>query len=177
MRNRVEKGGDRFMRRLYVVTAVILAAALMQGCGFHLRGQVKLPPSLSAPYVESTDPVLKTQVEDMLRFSGSNPVTGADVATAVVKLFDVKYERVVRTVDNRGKATSYVLNYTASYSAADKSGKTLVGPQSVNVQRDYNFDATQVLAKEGEEAFLRHDMERDAAQQIVRQLAAGAASG
>lgn len=160
------------MKRLYVATAMILTATLMQGCGFHLRGKVNLPPSLSEPYVSSTDADLKAQVEDMLRFSGSKPMTGPNGATAVIKLFDVQYQRLVRTVDARGKATSYVLSYKASYSATDNAGKALVAPQSVSEQRDYNFSASEVLAKEGEETFLRQDMERDAAQQIVRQLAA-----
>jgi outer membrane lipopolysaccharide assembly protein LptE/RlpB len=43
-------------------------------------------------------------------------------------------------------------------------------PQTVKVQRDHQFDRLNVLAKEREEQELRREMQRDAAQQILRRL-------
>jgi LPS-assembly lipoprotein len=143
-----------------------------QGCGFHLRGQVSLPPAFASTYVKSTDAALQTQVEEVLRISGTRPVSSATGATAIVNISDVQYEPVVRTVDERGKVSGYLLTYSVSYGAVDAAGNTLLDSQRIHLQRDYNFDPEQVLAKESEELFLRQDMEKDAAQQIVRQLGA-----
>jgi outer membrane lipopolysaccharide assembly protein LptE/RlpB len=48
--------------------------------------------------------------------------------------------------------------------------KLLSEPQTVKVQRDHQFDRLNVLAKEREERELRNEMQRDAAQQILRHL-------
>ncbi len=160
------------MKRLFAILSISLTIALVQGCGFQLRGKFELPASLSALYVESRDASLNAEIEDMLRSSGNSPVRVEDSATAILKLFNVQYGRTVRTVDTRGKATGYVLNYSLDFNVMDRAGKTLLATRNVSLQRDYNYDSTQVLIKESEERYLRRDMKKDAALQIVRQLAA-----
>lgn len=151
--------------------AVVIVTGLMQGCGFHLRGVVTLPASVSVVHVSSTDQALQTQVEETLRISGAKVVPQAADATAVVNIADVKFGRTVRTIDTRGKVTGYLLSYTANFNVKSTAGKTLLDSEALGVERDYNYDSTQVLAKEGEEKFLRGEMERDVAQRIVRRLA------
>jgi LPS-assembly lipoprotein len=158
--------------RNIAITLIIGLAVALQACGFHLRGHVALPPAFDATYVKSTDAALQNQIEEVLRVSGTRPAHSAAGATAILNITDVRYEPVVRTVDARGKVSGYLLTYTVSYGAVDAAGKTLLKDQRLELQRDYNFDPEQVLAKESEESFLRRDMEKDAAQQIVRQLGA-----
>jgi LPS-assembly lipoprotein len=64
-----------------------------------------------------------------------------------------------------------VLSYATRFNVQNKAGEMLFNTRNVALQRDYNFDPTQVLAKEQEETYLRRDMQRDVAQQILRQLA------
>jgi LPS-assembly lipoprotein len=159
------------MKRLGIILTISVAIALLQGCGFHLRGQVKLSSQISPLYVESSDPELAKQLEEALSASGNDAVESKGGAAAVLRLFDVRYERVIRTVDTRGKATGYVLSYATRFNVQNKAGEMLFNTRNVALQRDYNFDPTQVLAKEQEETYLRRDMQRDVAQQILRQLA------
>jgi len=158
------------MKRLFA--ALLLSALVVQACGFHLRGTFNLPPSMKTVYVKSEDAALGVQVEQLLKQSGSSVIDESGTNAAIVKITNVNYERDVSTVDTRGKVTGYLLVLTASYSANDAAGKRLLREQRVRVQRDYRFDPEQVLVKEGEEEFLRQDMRSDAAQQIVRQIAA-----
>jgi LPS-assembly lipoprotein len=45
-------------------------------------------------------------------------------------------------------------------------------PQVIEQRRDYSYDDTQLLAKEGEEARLYNDMRSDASREILRRLSA-----
>jgi LPS-assembly lipoprotein len=160
------------MKRIFA--ALILSTVIVQACGFHLRGTFSLPPSMKTVYVKSADAALGAKVEELLKQSGSIIATATGESAAIVRITDVNLARDVSTVDPRGKVTGYMLVLSASYAVDDAAGKSLLRRQSLRVQRDYSFDAEQVLAKEGEEEFLRQDMESDAAQQIVRQMAATA---
>lgn len=149
----------------------LLSASLLTGCGFHLRGKVEIPPELSSMHVQGTkDRQLVTRIEQALRQNGVNVVSGADGAKAVLNITNAKSTRTVSTLDARGKATGYVLNYLVTYSVIAKDGKSLLKPSSVSLRRDFNFDSTQVLQKEGEAKFLINDMRDEATQRILSKL-------
>lgn len=154
-----------------ITSALALAALLvLSGCGFHLRGKVDLPESMSSVFVKGSEPDLILQLEDMLTFSGADVMTSPQGAKAIVDLTRVDYRREVRTQDARGLATGYQLIYNVEFKVIDQGGKTLIDDGKVNVRRTINFDATQVLQAEQEENFLRAEMRKDAALRILRQL-------
>lgn len=159
------------MRRLPIILTIVLVAGVLSSCGFHLRGQVRLADAVSKVYIKSPDPRLAREVEDQLRASGYEPA-GAGGASAIVDVLRADYFRNVRSVDARGKATGYRLRYEVDFRVRGAGGKTLLDTQYIRQERDYNFDPTQILAKESEEAYLRDDMVKDVARQILRQLAA-----
>jgi len=154
------------MRR--TVYLLLMGTVLLSACGFHLRGNISLPPSMETVRITSPDGDLRTYLADALDFSGAT-VTEGD-AGALVDVVDVRFERRVRTVDNRGLATSYTLHYAVDFRVKDASGATLLDTATINQRRDFNFDSTQVLQKTHEADFLRDDMRRAAAQQILRRI-------
>lgn len=149
----------------------ILGAVLVQGCGFHLRGRVDLAPVMRTLYVDSGERELTDQLKEALMTSGSEIVEDPDVATAILRMQEVEYERIVRTIDTRGKVNGYTLEYTARFMVEDTAGETLYSEAAVQVQRNFDFDPTQVLQAENEEESLREDMRDDLVQQILRRLA------
>jgi LPS-assembly lipoprotein len=54
----------------------------------------------------------------------------------------------------------------------DAKGKPLVPATDIAMSRDMTYSDTQVLAKAEEEKLLYRDMQNDAAQQILRRMAA-----
>lgn len=150
---------------------VVLAVSLLQGCGFHLRGKVDLPAALSVVYVKVKGfPALESELKDALRENGVEVMPSPSESSSTVDLFKVLFERQVRTVDTRGKTTGYVLNYTVNFSVEDAGGELLLDRGVVRLRRNFDFDSTQVLQAEEEEAFLREDMEQEIALQILRRL-------
>lgn len=163
-----------FPRVLLVVLTLSLGA-----CGFHLRGTASsaLPETLSHLRVTMADsrakyPAVLVEVRNALQ--GIAGVTLADYQeqAPLLTLFGEFFETQVVAVDRGGRATAYLLNYKVSFKLADAQGKEWVPAQTVKLQREYTFDRLNVLAKEREEDFLKLEMQRDAAQQILRRLAA-----
>lgn len=146
----------------------LVAAALVAGCGFHLRGQLPLPEQLKVIAVSGTDPDFTDQMVKALEASGAEVVDEA-AARSVLDLYNVEFSRKVRTIDTRGKVTGYILRYDLSYRVVDDEGQEL-RDTTMAMQRDYNFEPEQVLQAEEEEESLREDMVEKLIQRIMRQL-------
>jgi LPS-assembly lipoprotein len=145
-------------------------------CGFHLRGtgKVEMPAALSVmqvrvegnllenhPLLVAVKNALRTQTDVQIQESGDAPR---------LLLYGELSDSRVLSVTSAGNVDEYLLKYEVSFRLADVDNKLLSEPQTVKVQRDHQFDRLNVLAKEREEQELRREMQRDAAQQILRRL-------
>lgn len=146
----------------------VAAAALVAGCGFHLRGQLPLPEQLKVIAVTGTDRDFMDEMVDALEASGAEVVDEA-AARSVLELYDVQFNRNVRTIDTRGKVTGYNLRYDISYRVVDEEGQEL-RDTTLSLRRDYNFEPEQVLQAEEEEESLRENMVEALVRRIMRQL-------
>ncbi len=157
---------------------LLLAACSLSllSCGFHLRGtgKVETPAALSVlqvrvegnllenhPLLAAMKNALRTQTDIQVQESGDAPR---------LLLYGEQSDSRVLSVTSAGKVDEYLLKYEVSFRLVDVDNKLLSEPQTVKVQRDHQFDRLNVLAKEREEQELRRDMQRDAAQQILRRL-------
>ena len=82
---------------------LLLSAAVLSACGFHLRGKLPLADSIKVIAVESSDLGLRDSMVDALKGSGATVVVDPAVAKAVLDLHQVDFKRTVRTIDSRGK--------------------------------------------------------------------------
>lgn len=156
-----------------ILTLAICAS--LSACGFHLRGKLPIPDSINVIAVKSDDKALRRLLVDALSFSGATVVQSEADALALLDLRKVKYDRQVRTIDERGKVTGYILKYRINFVVTSASGDSL-RESTVVTRRDFNFDPDLVLQAEIEEESLRHDMLTDLTQQILRQMATITAS-
>jgi LPS-assembly lipoprotein len=151
-----------------LILTLALCASL-SACGFHLRGKLPIPDSINVIAVKSDDKELRRTLVDALSFSGATVVQSEADALALLDLRKVKYDRKVRTIDERGKVTGYILEYRVNFAVTSASGDSL-RESTVVTRRDFNFDPDLVLQAEIEEESLRQDMLSDLTQQILRQL-------
>ena len=157
-----------------LILTLALCASL-SACGFHLRGKLPIPDSINVIAVKSEDNELRRILVDALSFSGATVVQSEADALALLDLHKVKYDRKVRTIDERGKVTGYILEYRVNFAVTSASGDSL-RESTVVTRRDFNFDPDLVLQAEIEEESLRKDMLSDLTQQILRQLSTITAS-
>ena len=147
----------------------LILSVSLTACGFHLRGQLPIPEEINVINVKSSERDLQSRLVDALSFSGATVVGSATDALAVLDLRNVRYDRTVRTIDDRGKVNGYTLQYIVNFTVVDADGDTL-RESTVVTQRDFNFDPDLVLQAEIEEESLREDMLTDLTQQILRQI-------
>jgi LPS-assembly lipoprotein len=162
--------------RLVVLTIAAGGLALLAGCGFQLRGG-DAAPAWPARFqrIAIADSAGQEDIAALLRYRlidryGVEVVEAGDVPVVRIRMTDLG--RRVLVVDSFGKASAYLLRYRVDFAVDDARGAALVPAQSIQVQRDFSFSASSVLAKEAEERRLRAAMTQDALDQVVRRLAA-----
>jgi LPS-assembly lipoprotein len=165
--------------RASVATLYLVLCALyvsLASCGFHLRGtgKVEMPAALSVLQVRMEGNLLENNpllvaVKNALRIQTDVQVQESGDAPRLMLYGELSDSRVL-SVTSAGNVDEYLLIYEVSFRLADVDNKPLSEPQTVKVHRDHQFDRLNVLAKEREEQELRRDMQRDAAQQILRRL-------
>jgi len=163
-------------RTIYLRALVaLLAAALVAGCGFRMRGS---DGSYNMPFhsiylaFPDTSP-LGTELKRNLR-ADKRVAIEPDAAKAEA-LFDVLAEsrgKSILSLNSLGRVREYLLTYTLTFRVRDAQGRELLGPTEITLKRNLAFSEQQVLAKEAEEALLYRDMQSDIVQQIMRRLAA-----
>jgi LPS-assembly lipoprotein len=153
-----------------IVLIFLLTASLVSGCGFQLRGTITLPDSIRTVSVTSPDAKLRDALVSSLESNNVIIVNSPTADSALIKISEADFGREVRTIDERGKSTGFVLILRASYEVLDSTGKELVKPSITTARRDYNFDQEQLLSATREEELLRDEMREDVAQSILRKM-------
>lgn len=156
------------MRRSFLV--LLLGVTLLAGCGFQLRGAINLPESIKSVYIISPDTKLRDDIADSLEANQILVVNDSTAGSAVIEVFEADYRREISTLDERGKATGYVLIYNASFMVRDSAGKALVPRSRTAARRDYSFNPDQLLSAEREEELLRDEMRGEVTYAILRKM-------
>lgn len=149
--------------------ALLTVISLLSSCGFHLRGNIPLPEGIKNMFIDAPSGTFKDKLEEVVENGGAVMASSPKSADVVLKVTKASSNRVVGTLDERGKADSYTLYFSVSYVLTDAKGKQL-RDASLRESRQYNFDPELVIESESEEAELLSNMEEDIALRIVRQL-------
>jgi len=159
-------------RRKFLTAMTALSATLVAGCGFKLRGPQALP--FETLYV-GVDPNSEFGAALRRQIATSGTTTTVEVreaGDARLEVLRTARTRDILSLSGAGKVREYQLNQSIMFRVVDRSGVELLPATSIAARREYNFDDTQVIAKEQEEALLWRDMENDLLQQLMRRLAA-----
>jgi len=154
--------------------------SLLSACGFHLRGAYRLPASMTTTYVDAANEnsELVRSLKRALQASDIHLVDSTQQAGAILRLFDERRTRRVISVDSRGRAREYALSYQVSFQLLATQQEPQQEPQqehakqTLKLERDFLFDAEDVLGKGREEATLIRDMQQDMVRLIMLRLQA-----
>lgn len=151
--------------------AALCAALALASCGFQLRGSQTLPyESVYVNVPRSSD--LRLLLARTIEMQGnSRVVENPELAQARLTVTREEREKSILTLDAAGQVREFLLRYRIAYVVDDGKGTVLVPEKELALAREVTFNASLVLAKEFEDELLYRDMQRDAAQQIVRRLA------
>ena len=154
-----------------------VAVLLLGGCGFHFAGSRPLPPALASVYIDVVTPysVSKPPIEAALRSRllrrGARVVGSLGAARTILRITELTESREVLSVDPFGKAVEFKLTTRLRYDVSE-TGREPLAPDTMQVSRDYSFNAQQVLAKEAEEQRLQAFMQDELAELLLLRLEA-----
>lgn len=156
-----------------VVVATVLVA-LCAGCGFHLRQEATLPPSMQRMHIEIGDPLsaLGRDLAKALPRSGVVVVEEVEPGVAVLNITANSFHTDVLSVSGRARANEYTIRYHVEFNVTDAAGATIVPTQVIELTRNFTFDASQALGISAETDLLTAELERDMVQTLLRRLEA-----
>ena len=160
-------------RTLAAWMALALAATLLQGCGFALRGApnyvfetVAVTPERSGGVAAELSRLLGSRMRPAATPEGAIP------PDAIIEVLSESRQKVVVGLNAAGLVREFELRLAVRFSVRTPKGKVLIEPTDIRLERSVSFNEATVLSKETEEVMLNRDMQTDAVQQIVRRLAA-----
>jgi LPS-assembly lipoprotein len=159
------------VNKLLKHTLVFFLLPLLASCGFHLRGDIELPPQWRELHLVSASPhsELSTSVRENFEF---NDIRWVEPATAnfVLYLGNEKFERRNLTIDRDAQASQYELELSTTLRITDRAGNVLLPEASVKTLKVMTADPDNITGKVEESRLLQREMRADLVQQIMRRV-------
>jgi LPS-assembly lipoprotein len=154
----------------FTKSLMLLLALSLVACGFHLRGEAKMPFSTIFIEAANSNSLLIGELRRLLVANHIQLVSKPDQADMVLNISLELPEKQILTLGGSGRVSEFQLRYRVSLRAYDQQQRVWLAADDLQLSRDFSYDDTQILAKEAEEAQLYQYMRSDMAQQIMRRL-------
>lgn len=149
-----------------------LLAILLTGCGFHLRGSLPASGAAKSIFVRGMNhnhPFYQN-FSQVLTYSGGSLADSVEHAGAVIQILRAGHDRRPITLSKQGLANTFDLSYRVEYEVLSPKGEKLLQKQELEIRRDYFNDQTYPLGQAEEEGQMRQEMEKEAAQALLRRV-------
>jgi LPS-assembly lipoprotein len=163
------------MSRLVKLSFLPMLALLLAGCGFHLRQSVALPPSMQHIHLAvNNGGDLQRNLARALRNSGITveDAPGPGVAELAVPLASFSTDTL--SISGGARITEYSVHYQVRFSVADGAGKSLLPEQTIQMSREYSYDATNTIGNDAQVEEIQRSLIDDMVQSILFRLQAAA---
>lgn len=151
----------------YLPSALLLLSLLLNGCGWHLRGMDSHQgPGALHLVPEERFSALTLAMREAMRLSGVGDEAGAQLQ---LHLGREELEKRVVAVTSIGSPAQYEMSLSARYSYKILGESRVTLPQTLSVERVFDFDPSSTVAKREEENTLLEEMRRDLARRILQQ--------
>ena len=163
-------------RRIFMASlAAGTASAALSACGFALRKAPDFAFSTLFSGLPESSPLgveLRRSLNATRKVRVISDVRQISEAQVILDVLSDQREKVVLSLNSNGQVREFQLRLRFRFKLRTLGGKELIPETELLLQREINFNETQVLAKEAEEALLYRDMQSDIVQQLMRRLAA-----
>ena len=149
----------------------IMLTSVLMSCGFHLRGHTDIPMQAMPVFLYTDDGYhdLRRNLQALLKQNDVSITANKSVAATTIKVNKMNLSKRVVSVDSLGRAREYLLTTVVDFTIAHQGVGAI---KSIQVSRDVDYDANNILAYDKEEATTIKDMNADIARLIMLQLQA-----
>ncbi|MEG3768215.1 LPS assembly lipoprotein LptE [Alteromonas sp. 14N.309.X.WAT.G.H12] len=162
------------MHKLLIRLCLFTALLSLTSCGFHLRGNQVLPPSVNFVAMASTQAhsplarALKKRLKVYSIEAGTVAESPSMNTSVLINIEPEKLERRLLSLFASGQVAEYELIYGVGYTVTFPDKEPIKA--YFEVLRDYQDDPEQVLAKSRELELIVSEMRDEAADKIIRRL-------
>lgn len=151
---------------------LVCAAALLQACGWQLRGAGMIPEGLDSLHVSSRDSHgdLVRQLNRALNSAGVTVPDSAAEANLSLVILRERSRVQTATISERARVSEQLLTEEAEFMVINRAGERLLPASSVRVERVFEYNENNVLATQDERELIRAEMRRDLVNQILNRL-------
>jgi LPS-assembly lipoprotein len=153
--------------------ALLALTLLLSACGFHLRGHglkastfafhsIYLQVPAETPFVSGLRAALRSYKLELAQ--------SPDKADLIFQVVSESRDRKILALSGGGQVNEYELYYRVSFRVYDNQRRDWLPAGAIQLQRDFNYNNSQILAMAQEETQLYDDMHSDAVEQVVRRL-------
>ncbi|NDY96477.1 LPS assembly lipoprotein LptE [Wenzhouxiangella limi] len=161
-------------RAAFAWSSAGLAILLLAGCGFQLRGEARLPEAMARTWlvVPDANSAFARELALRLQADGVELSEGQDSASAVLRIHSERMRSEPLTISGQARVREFLLVFELDFELRNADDEPLIGRETLRLSREYSFDEQAILAASREEEFLRADLRRSMAAQVIRRLEA-----
>jgi len=154
-----------------ILLCVLLCTIVASGCGFQLRGDYLLAPELQTMFVSSVDKhgEFTRELTKQLKLNQVKVVRQLSSDIPEMRILKDSLDRRTLSVFPNGQVAEYEIIYTVRYELRFSNKDPL--PFSFEINRDYQDDPDNALAKSRELALMLSEMRQEAAARVLRNMA------
>ncbi|MDP3560052.1 MAG: hypothetical protein Q8R79_06885 [Legionellaceae bacterium] len=145
---------------------------LLSACGFHLRGDISLPPSLQplALIVEQSHNPLLLQAAQQLLDTQHIRTADKEHARFWLVLENEGFNEQVAHISASTTPRQYNLQYSLQYSLIDTRGKPIIPVQTIHLTQSITVNNDRLLGSNFETLTIANEMREKALYQILEHI-------
>ena len=145
---------------------------IFAACGYHLRGEIPGDPKEKTMYLVGIGPSnpFYGDFTFLLTSAGGKVANQASEAGVIVNIISANHLRRNITLSAVGQANMFELTFRVRYDVENTKGDILLAEQEINTRREYFNTQSSPLGMGYEEAEIRTEMQKDAAQTLLRRI-------
>ena len=152
---------------------VLILILLMNGCGFHLRGMIDIPPWLNNVSIVVQQQAHQDLVSLLKNQLQSYNIPVNDDPNLAAYWLVIESDTIQQQISGISSSTTprqYQLIYTVSFKLQRAKAEDLIPLSNVIVIRQVTINGDRILGSNEEEALLKDEMKREAAIQIINRM-------
>lgn len=155
------------------VTGVMLVVCLLlSSCGFHLRGTGEHTAQIPELYLhlDNNFGELSQSVRRILIGNGTEIVADAQDAPWSLYLSTQRNQRRIASTNSQIVVAKYTLQMQIDFRLEARDGSALIPLTTLNTERLYEFDSSNLTGSNNEEQILKEEMRSELINQMLRRI-------
>ncbi|RDS84765.1 hypothetical protein DWU98_02035 [Dyella monticola] len=157
---------------------VLLSVLALAACGFHLRGSAALPQGMQRVHLTvGGGGDFQRKLARALLASNVTLEDKSGPGIAELHVPAQNFTVQMLTVNGAAQVTEFAVRFHVVFTATDPSGKLIAPSQSIDLQREYSYDASQPVGTQSQMEQIQGSLIDDAIQAVLFRLQAIAKNG